>query len=91
MENMKKLDALFVGWAFFFQIVLIIHFAIRKRLFESYTLKYGWIVYALAVPAVLVSIILLVGGKSWTFWLGGFLCLLFAGFGYYIDYVKQIP
>jgi hypothetical protein len=90
MSKLDNLDKLFVVWAFFFQIVLIVHFAIRKRFFESYTLKYGWIVYALCIPAVVISIILLRGGKSWSFWLGGFLFLLYAAFGYWIDYVMKI-
>jgi hypothetical protein len=90
-NNLDRLDKLFVVWAFLLQIVLIVHFAIRKPLFESYTLKYGWIVYALCIPAVVISIILLRGGKSWTFWLGGFLFLLYAVFGYWVDFVAQIP
>ena len=90
MFGLKKLDSLFVVWAFFFQIALIIHFAVRKRFFETYTLKYGWIVYALCIPAVIISLILLRAGKPWYFWLGGFLCLLFAIYGYYVDYIQQI-
>ena len=90
MFGLKKLDSLFVVWAFFFQIALIVHFAVRKRFFETYTLKFGWIVYALCIPAMIVSLILLRAGKPWYFWLGGFLCLLFAVYGYYIDYIRQI-
>lgn len=91
MFGLKKLDALFVGWAFFLQIVLIAHFALRKRFFESYALKYGWLVYMLCIPAVIISIMLIAGGKHWYFWLGGFLFTAFAAFGYYIDYIKGIP
>ena len=90
MAKMDNLDKLFVVWAFVVQIALIIHFAIRKTFFESYTVKYGWVVYALCIPAVVISIILLRGGKSWSFWLGGFLFLLFAAFGYWVDYMAQI-
>ena len=90
MQGLDNLDYLFIYWAFFFQIVLIVHFAVRKRFFESYTLKYGWLVYALSIPAAIISIILLLGDKSWSFWLGGFFFLLFAAYGYRIDYVKQI-
>jgi hypothetical protein len=90
MFGLKKLDSLFVGWAFFFQIALIIHFAVRKRFFETYTLKFGWIVYALCIPAVIISLIFLRADKPWYFWLGGFLFLLFAIYGYYIDYIQQI-
>ena len=90
MANLDKLDNIFIAWAFFFQIVLIIHFALRKRLFESYTMKFGWIVYALCIPALIISIFLLRGGKSWSFWLGGFLFLFYAAFGYWVDYVLKI-
>ena len=90
MNGTDRLDNLFIYWVFFYQIVLIIHFAARKRYFENYTLKYGWLVYALAIPAVIISIILLRGGKPWTMWLGGFLCLLYSAYGYYVDYVIQI-
>jgi len=62
MTKLDNFDKLFVVWAFLFQILLIVHFAIRKPLFESYTVKYGWIIYALCIPAVVISIILLRGG-----------------------------
>ena len=50
----------------------------------------GRSVYALCIPAVIISVILMRGGKSWHFWLGGFLFLIYAIYGYYIDYVAQI-
>jgi hypothetical protein len=90
MSELDNLDRLFVIWAFFFQIVLIVHFALRRWFFESYTMKIGWIVYALSVPAVVISVVLLLGGKTWSLWLGGFLFLIYAAFGYWIDYVKGI-
>ena len=90
VRDLDRLDRLFVLWAFFFQIVLMIHFALRKRLFESYTLRFGWLVYALSIPALVISVILWAGGKSWSFWLGGFLFLIYAAFGCTIDYVTGI-
>jgi hypothetical protein len=90
-RNLDKLDKLFVVWAFLFQTVLIVHFALRKPFFESYTMKFGWIVYALCIPAVVISIFLLRGGKSWSFWLGGILFLFYATFGFWVDYVIKIP
>jgi hypothetical protein len=90
MFGLDRLDTLFVIWSFTLQIILIVHFLIRKPLFESYTKKYGWIVYALCFPAVIISVVLLVGGKSWSFWLGGFLFLIFSGYGFWIDYHKGI-
>jgi len=90
MLDLGNLDILFVVWAFFFQIAHLVHFALRKRFFESYTMKVGWIVYALCIPAVAISIVLLLGGKTWSFWLGGFLFLLYAAYGYWVDYAKRI-
>ncbi len=90
MFGLDRLDTLFVIWAFTLQIILIIHFAIRKPLFEKYTLKYGWIVYALCFPSLALSIILLTGGKSWSFWLGGFLFVIWAAYGYWVDYIQGI-
>jgi hypothetical protein len=86
-NDLDKLDRLFVVWAFLFQLVLIVHYVLRRPFFESYTLKFGWIVYALCIPAAVISVILLLGGKRWSFWLGGFLFLLYAAFGYWVDYV----
>ncbi len=93
MFNWGKLDSLnklFVVWSFFLQIILILHFALRKPLMESYTEKFGWIIYALSNPSVIISLILLRGGKSWSFWLGGFLFILYAAFGFWVDYVAKI-
>ena len=90
MAALDGLDLLFVVWAFFYQFALILHFAVRKLYFESYTLRYGWWVYALCLPGLLVSILLLFGGKPWSFWLGGFLFLVYAVFGYWVDYIKGI-
>ena len=53
-------------------------------------MRYGWIVYALSVPAVVVSIFLLLGGKTWSLWLGGLLYLIWAIFGYTVEYAKEI-
>ena len=89
MSNLDTFDWLFVLWAFFYQIVLIIHFSVRKRFFKSYTLKYGWIVYGLAIPGLMISVFLLLGGKSWSFWLGGFLLLIYSIYGFYFDYIKK--
>lgn len=89
-KSLDRLDRLFVVWAFLLIIVLIVHFAIRKPLMESYTTKFGWIVYTLSIPSVVISIILYRGGKSWSFWLGGILFLMFAIFGFWVDYLAKI-
>lgn len=82
-------ETLFVVTAFLFQLILIIHFALRKWQFDL-AMRYGRIVYALSIPAAVISIIILLGGKSWSFWLGGFIYLIWAGYGYIVEYVKGI-
>lgn len=89
MLSLDKLDILYILTAFTFQIVLIIHFALRKWRFDI-VMRYGWIVYALSLPAAAVSVILLLGGKAWSFWLGGFLYLVWAVFGYVVEFVRRI-
>lgn len=89
MITLESLDALFVLWAFLFQVILIVHFSLRKWFFDV-AIRYGWIVYALSVPAVVVRLILLVGGKAWSLWLGGFIYLAWAIFGYTVEYVRKI-
>ena len=41
MPDLDALDILFIVWALFFQTVLVVHFAVRKRLCKSYTARYG--------------------------------------------------
>jgi hypothetical protein len=89
MINTKTLEVLFISWSFLFQLILIIHFAMRKWRFEL-AIRYGWIVYALSVPAALISMILLLNNQSWYLWLGGFIYLIWAGYGYWVEYVRQI-
>ncbi len=89
MLGLDNLEFLFAVTAFLFQIVLIVHFALRKWRFET-ALRYGWIVYALSVPAATVSAWLLVGSRTWSLWLGGFIYLAWAILGYRVEYTKAI-
>jgi hypothetical protein len=83
METMYAITALL------FQAVLAVHFAVRKWRFDS-AIRYGPVVYALSVPAAAVSLLLLLGGVTWSLWLGGFLFLVWATFGYTVEYIRGI-
>jgi hypothetical protein len=83
------MEVVFVVTAFLFQIILIIHFALRKWRFNT-AMRYGPIVYALGIPAALVSLWSLLSGMSWSFWLGGFIYLIWAIFGYTVEYLRKI-
>jgi len=87
--GLDNLQILFVISAFLFQIVLIIHFALRKWHFDL-AIRYGWIVYALSIPAAAVSVFLLLGGMAWSLWLSGILYLIWAIYGFTVEYVKRI-
>jgi len=89
MFGLDSLELIYVITAILFQVVLIVHFAMRKWRFET-AVRYGPIVYALSIPAVIVSIIILSGGMHWGFWLGGFIYLIWAIFGFTVEYIKKI-
>jgi len=89
MAGLSSLDVLFILTAFIVQIALLAFFALRKWAFHT-ALRIGWIVYALSIPAALVSLALLVGGMPWYFWLSGFLFLALAALGYTVEYRLHI-
>jgi len=89
MFDLDTCETLFVVTALLFQVILIIHFALRKWQFDL-AMRYGRIVYALGIPAAAISIIILLGGKSWSFWLGGFIYLIWAVYGYFVEYFREI-
>jgi hypothetical protein len=86
---MDRYDRLYVYTAFFIQAVLLVYFAIRKWDFDL-AMQWGWLVYALALPAVIVSLVLLVAGKPWYLWVAGFLYAIFAVFGYVVDIARPL-
>ena len=85
MSGIDKFDWLFIFWAFVVQISLVVLFAIRKINLD-FILQHGWILYLLSIPAVIVSIMMLRNGKAWSFWIGGFIFLEWAIFGFMIEY-----
>lgn len=89
MAGLDNLDLLFIGWAFFLQLALLLHFALRKWRF-GVAIRYGPLVYALGIPSAVVSLLLLVGGKSISFLLAGFVCLIWAIYGYSADYLLRV-
>lgn len=82
-------ERLFVGWAFVFQAALIVHFALRKWFFAAYIQEWGWLFYALSLPAVAISVVVLAAKKPWPLWLGGFLFLIWAALGFTVEYVLK--
>ena len=91
MLGLDTLETLYVVTAFVFQILLNVHYALRKWRTDV-AIRYGWLyVYAPGILAASLSVLLVLGGKPWWMWLGGFLYLVWAAYGYVVDYVKAIP
>ena len=90
MSGLDRFDNLFVVPALFIQIVLLIFFGLRKWMFDT-AMQVGWIVYALAIPALIISVILLINGKDWYLWLGGFIFSAWAILGYIVDEARPVP
>ncbi len=71
------------------QLALIAHFALRKWAFAT-AMRFGPLIYALCIPAVIVSVALWVGGKPWYLWAAGFIYTAWAVYGYTVEYVLHI-
>ncbi len=89
MLGQDSLDAAFVIFAILMQVVLVVFFALRKWKFAT-AMKFGWIVYALSVPAAILSVMLCLAGKPWYLWLGGFLYAGWGIFGYIVDIARPV-
>jgi hypothetical protein len=89
MFGLDNFQFLFLVNALLVQLILIVHFALRKWRFDL-AMRYGRVIYALGIPSAILSIFLLRGGIGWSFWLGGFIYLAWALFGYTVEYVLGI-
>jgi len=89
MIGLDKYDKLYTGWSLFFHLALITIFAVRKINLDL-IYSYGWIFYALSIPAVIISTLILRGGKPVSFWLAGFSFLAWAIVGFVVEYVMGI-
>jgi hypothetical protein len=85
MNNLDNYEILFTICALCFQVLLVIHFTLRRWIFNL-AMRFGKIVYALSIPATIASLILLLGKTEWALWLGGFIYLAWATFGYIVEY-----
>ncbi len=89
MFGLDYYEILFLMNALLIQVLLIVHFALRKWRFDL-ALHYGWIVYALGLPAAILGVFFLRHGMDWAYWLGGFIYLSWAILGYVVEYILKI-
>ncbi len=72
MTQLHPTARIYLAASFIIQTALVVFFALRLWNFP-FAMKVEWIVYTLAVPAVVVSVILIRAGKAWYLAAGGFL------------------
>lgn len=89
MFGLDNYQILFLLNAFLFQLILVVHFALRKWRF-GLAMRYGPIVYALSIPSVALSIFLYNRGVDYSFWLGGFIYFVWALYGFSVEYILRI-
>jgi hypothetical protein len=89
MLGKDNLEALYVVSALLFQVILIIHFTLRKWCFDL-AMSFGPIVYGLGIPAAVVSVFMVLSVKSWFLWMGGVFYLTWGIYGYWIEYIMKI-
>jgi len=89
MFGLNGLQLLFISWAFLFQIILIVHFSFRKWAFTQ-AVRYGWFVYSVGVLAAGASLLMLLKGMEWFFWIGGLIYLVWAAFGFVVEYINKV-
>jgi len=71
------------------QAVFVIFFALRKRDF-ALAMQVGWLVYGLAIPAGVLSVMLVNARKAWYLSTGGFLFAVWSVFGTVVDIVHPV-
>jgi hypothetical protein len=86
---MSGAETLYLAAAAAFQAVMVGHFAMRRWRFAA-AVRHGWVVYALSVPFATLSLVLLAAGSTWWLWLGGFVYLAWAAFGFFVEYRLQV-
>ncbi len=89
MTQLDPTDRIYIAASFIIQTTLVAFFALRLWNF-SFALKVGWIVYALAVPAVVVSVMLIRAGKAWYLAAAGFLYGAWCVFGAIVDIFRPV-
>lgn len=83
----RRGDGLFVATAFGLEAVLTVFFAIRLVALDT-ALQLGWLVYAMAIPAVIVAAVLALWDRPWWFWAGGPLFAAWGLYGYWVDIAR---
>ena len=89
MSTPNNCEVVFICAAFLYQTLLLFNF-IGRNLQPELEQKYGWILYALSVPAIIAGGVYLLNEQPWYYAAAFFLFALWGGFGYYVDVYRKI-
>ncbi len=81
---------LFASFAIVAQCLLVAYF-LDRRLKTGAADRYGWIVYAMGVPGLLLAVLIIADGDTVRWWLGPLLFAVWGAYGFAIDNVFKIP
>ena len=88
MDNELPL-ALFVAFAFLAQILLLLDFTARN-LRPALEIKYGWIVYATAIPGLVLGVLNLATDQPWYMVTAPLVYCAWGAFGFYVDRYRPV-
>jgi hypothetical protein len=80
----------FTAFAFLIQVGLLANFCAR-RWRPAIERKYGWVIYAPGIPALLLGGVSFAAGEPLMIWAAFLIFSAWAGFGYWIDIRKKFP
>jgi hypothetical protein len=81
---------LFTSFAIVAQCLLVAYF-LDRRLKTGAADRYGWIVYAMGVPGLLLAVLFIVDGDTQRWWLGPLLFAIWSAYGFAVDNVLKRP
>jgi len=89
MMTNNTLQALFVVFAFLIQVLLVIDFTARNWK-PSLERKYGWLIYAMGMPGIILGILFIAGDEPWYIVAAPLVYSIWAAFGYFVDRYQQV-
>jgi len=89
MNNSELVETFYVAFAFLVQALLIFNFTARNWKPEIER-GYGWIIYALGAPSVILGALMYVNDQPWIFVVPPLLYFIWAIFGYFVDLWRPI-
>jgi hypothetical protein len=89
MIERNVLQTLFALSALLIQTLLALNFAAR-RWWPHLERRWGWLVYAMSLPGLVLGVLFWVNNQPWYYWLATLLFATWAALGYTVDILRPI-